>query len=402
MSTTEVSRPVRNYPFSSPDRLQVDPLYAHLREQEPLARVRLPYGEEAWLATRYADVRTVLGDLRFSRAASVGRDEARTMPRLPEAGLLAMDPPEHTRLRALAAKAFTARRVEQLRPRTQQIADELIDDMVAAGAPADLVEHFAGPLPTTVICELLGVPEQDRAQFSVWAEAIISTTSLSPEQIHTYLTNMRSYMAELVAQRRREPTGDLLGAMVQARDENQDRLTEQELVDLAAGLLAAGQETTVTQIPNFVYVLLTNPDRWRELCADPELVPAAVEELMRHVPLGVAAAFPRYATVDIEVGGVLVRAGEPVLAAMHSANRDETVFDEPDRVDFHRDARPHFGFGHGAHHCMGAQLARMELRVALGTLVRRLPALRIAVPEQELEWKAGMLVRGPKALPVAW
>lgn len=402
MSIAEASRTVREYPFSRPDRLQLDPLYAQLRRQEPLSRVRLPYGEQAWLATRYADVKVVYGDPRFSRALSLGRDEPRTMPRLPEAGLLAMDPPDHTRVRTLVAKAFTARRIEQLRPRTQEIADGLVDRMVHDGPPADLVRAFAAPLPITVICELLGIPETDREQFSVWAEAIISTTSLPMERIGEYLTNMRQYMADQIAIRRQRSTGDLLDAMVRARDERQDRLTEQELVDLSFGLLAAGQETTVTQIPNFVYVLLTNPQLWDELRADPDLVPAAVEELMRYVPLGVAAAFPRYATEDIELGGVLVRAGEPVLPVVHSANRDGEAFPDPDRIDFHRDARPHFGFGHGAHHCLGAQLARMELRVALATLVRRLPDLRLAVPEEELRWKTGILVRGLAALPVRW
>jgi cytochrome P450 len=213
---------------------------------------------------------------------------------------------------------------------------------------------------------------------------------------------MHAYMAELVAQKRRQPADDLLSAMARARDEQQDRLTEHELVQLAAGLLAAGQETTVTQIPNMIYVLLTEPDLWAQLCADDSLVPAAVEELLRYIPLGVAAAFPRYATEDVELGGVLVRAGEPVLAALHSANRDETVFADADRVDFHRQAASHIGFGHGAHHCLGAQLARMELQVALATLVRRLPGLRIAVPEPELQWKRGMLVRGLERLPVAW
>jgi cytochrome P450 len=402
MSIAEASRTVRNYPFSKPDRLRLDPLYARLREQEPLIRVRLPYGEEAWLATRYEDVKVVMSDPRFSRALALGRDEPRSTPRLPDGGLLHMDPPDHTRLRKLVAKAFTARRVAELRPRTQEIADRLVDTMVDRGQPADFVEAFAKPLPTTVICELLGIPEADRTQFSTWAEAIISTTSLPVEQIQAYLQNMRGYMAEQIAARRRQHTDDLLDAMVCARDERQDRLTEQELIDLAFGLLAAGQETTVTQLPNFVYVLLSYADRWRELCADPALMPAAVEELMRYIPLGVAAAFPRYAKEDVELGGMLVRAGEPVLPAVHSANRDEAAFPDADRIDFHRDARPHFGFGHGAHHCLGAPLARMELQVGIDTLVRRLPGLRFAVPEEELRWNSGRLVRGLTSLPVRW
>jgi cytochrome P450 len=399
---TDTQRVVHAYPFSPPDRFKVDPFYAELRRREPLTRVRMPYGEEAWLATRYADVRTVLGDARFSRAASADRDEPRISPRKLEAGLLLMDPPEHTRLRRLVAKAFTARRVEQLRPRTQEVADELIDRMIEAGPPADLVGHFATPLPITVICELLGVPVKDQDRFHVWSEAVVSTTSLSVEQIAGYIQNLFAYMRVLIEERRREPTDDLISALVRVRDEDNDRLTEDELVRLLTGLLAAGHETTVTQIPNFTYVLLTNPEKLAELRAAPELVPAAVEELLRYVPLGVASSFARYATEDVELGGVLVRAGEPVIGSLSSANRDEEVFPDPDSLDFGRSTNPHIGFGHGAHHCVGAQLARMELQVAIDVLVRRFPDLRFAVPEEELEWKSGMLVRGLKRMPVAW
>jgi cytochrome P450 len=190
--------------------------------------------------------------------------------------------------------------------------------------------------------------------------------------------------------------------MVQARDEDNDRLSEQEMVQLAAGLLAAGHETTVTQIPNCVYVLLTHPDQLALLRERPELMPGAVEELMRFVPLSAGSVFARYATEDVDLGGVLVRAGEPVLASLSSANRDGEVFEDPDRVDLTREVNPHIGFGHGVHHCLGAQLARMELQVALRTLLARLPDLRLAVDDKELEWKSGLLVRGLRSMPVAW
>ena len=402
MTDTRQVGAARPYPFSEPDRLNLDPLYAQLRRQEPVARVRLPFGEDAWLATRYQDVKVVLGDPRFSRAASVGRDEPRTSPQPIGGGILSMDPPDHSRLRRLVAKAFTARRVEQLRPVTAAIAGELVDAMRTAGPPADLVEHFSTPLPVRVICRLLGVPASDQHLFRTWSEAIISTTSLPPETVIEYLGSLHAYMAGLIAQRREVATDDLIGAMVQARDEDNDRLTEQEMVELAAGLLAAGHETTVTQLSNFVYVLLTHPEQLAVLRARPELVPGAVEELLRFVPLGAAAAFARYATVDLELGGVRIRAGEPVIAAMSAANRDATVFGEPDRLDITREAGPHLGFGHGVHHCLGAQLARMELQVALGTLLDRLPDLALAVDEKDLEWKSGLLVRGLRSLPVTW
>jgi cytochrome P450 len=305
-------------------------------------------------------------------------------------------------LRRLVAKAFTVRRVEDLRPRVGQIADELIDRMVKAGPPADLVDEFAVPLPVIVICELLGVPARDRDRFHVWSEAIVSTTSLSPQQIGEYLGNLGAYIAGLVEQRRREPTdADLIGSLVRARDED-DRLSETELVELAGGLLAAGHETTASQLPNFVYALQTHPDVLALLAQRPDLVPGAVEELMRWVPLGAAAAFPRYAKEDVELGGVTVRAGEPVLGALHSANRDEAQFPDPDRIDVTRTPNAHLGFGHGAHHCLGAPLARVELQIALATLLRRLPELRFAVPDAEIPWKSGLFVRGPKRLPVTW
>ncbi|MEU5725172.1 cytochrome P450 [Micromonospora sp. NPDC047738] len=398
--TSEATIPQR-YPFNAPDRLNLDPRYAELREQ-PLIRVQLPYGEPAWLATRHADVRTVLGDPRFSRAAATGRDEPRNTPHQQQTGILSMDPPDHTRVRRLVAKAFTARRVDELRPRTRAVAEELVDGMLAAGQPADLVEYLATPLPIRVICDLLGVPVSDQDKFHTWSEAIVSTTSLEPGLVQHYLDSLLAYMAGLVARRRVEPADDLLSAMVRARDEHADRLSEEEMVMLAAGLLAAGHETTVTQIPNMMYVLLTTPGAWDTLRGRTELVATAVEELMRFIPLGATAAFARYATEDVELGGVLVRAGEPVVVSIPSANRDGTVFPDADRLDLAREVNPHLGFGHGVHHCLGAQLARMELRVVLETLLDRTPGLRLAVPEEELTWKSGLLVRGLVAMPVGW
>jgi cytochrome P450 len=396
---------VHSYPFSIPARLDMEPSYARLRREEPLARVQLPFGEPAWLVTRHADVRTVLSDPRFSRAASIGRDEPRTTPRPIQVGIMAMDPPDHTRLRKLVNKAFTVRRVEQLRARTEQIADDLLDGMVAAGSPADLIEHFARPLPDTVICELFGVPVADQHLFHTWSSAVEASDSLSEEQIkriEQYLGNMYMYLAQLVAERRKNPTDDLLGAMVTARDEQHDQLTDEEMVQLASSLLAAGHETTVTQIGNFVYLLLTHPDRLRELREHPELIPNAVEEFMRYVPLAAVSGFARYATDDVELSGGLVRAGEPVIASLHSANRDGDVFADPDEISFHREANPHVGFSYGPHHCLGAHMARMELQVALGTVVRRFPNLRLGVAEEDLPWKSGLIARGVKKLPVVW
>ena len=392
---------VRTYPFGPSDPLELHPLYAYLREHEPLCRVRLPYGEEAWLVTRYEDIKRVLGDARFSRAVGLARDRPRLTPELPRATIIDMDPPEHSRLRRLVAKAFTTRRVEQLRPRARQITGSLLTGMAEAGPPADLVESLALPMPVMVICELLGVPYADRASFQVWTGGLMSTTALTPEQRAGHVADLSSYLAGLVGQRRREPTDDLLGALVLARDEG-DRLTEQEMISLAMTLLAGGHETTANQIAISGYLLLTHPDQLALLRSRPDPIPGAAEELMRFVPLAATAGTPRYATVDVELTGGTVRAGDAVLVFVPAANRDPRVFPDPDRLDVTRVPAAHLALGHGAHHCLGAGLARMELQVALGSLLERFPGLRLAVDKDELRWKAGTLVRGPVAVPVAW
>jgi cytochrome P450 len=395
--TTTYTEPVA-YPFNDAEGLELDQAYAAARELPGMIRVRLPYGEPGWLATRYADARLVLGDRRFSRAEALEHDEPRLTPGQLDSGMLSMDPPEHTRLRTLVAKAFTMHRVERLRPRVRELADGILAEMAALGPPADLVEHFALPLPVAVICEMLGVPVSDRPRFRVWADAALSTSRLTAEEFEANREELRAYISGLIAQRRAEPADDLMTALIEARDER-DRLTELELVDLCGGLLVAGHETTATQIPNFVYVLLEQPDKWAELRADPELIPTAVEELMRFVPLGNGASFPRYATEDVEVGGVLVRAGEPVMVAVGSANRDGLRFGSPDELRFDRENNQHVGFGHGVHHCLGAPLARLELQEALRALLARMSGLRLA---GNVVWKTQMLVRGPRTMPVSW
>ena len=391
----------RAYPFAI-EKLDFDPLYAELRREQPLCRVQLPYGEPAWLATRYEDVKIVLGDPRFSRAAAVGRDQPRSRPYPAGAGaMISLDPPEHSRLRRLVAKAFTMRRIEQLRPRVQQIADGLVDTMVAEGAPADLVQGFGLPLPIAVMCELLGVPFEDRADFRRWADAYLSTSKFTREQVGESRAQLREYVAALTAERRKEPKDDLLSALVAARDA-EDRLSEEELLTMAETILVAGHETTATQIPNFIYLLLTNPDQLAVLRTDLDLVPRAVEELVRYIPAGAGSSQPRYALEDVELGGVTVRAGEPVVVDRSSANRDESVYTDPDQLDLTRKEAPHIGFGHGAHHCLGAPLARMELQVTLHTLLTRLPGLRFADSADDVVWKSGVSTRGPERMPVTW
>ncbi|GGL32340.1 cytochrome P450 [Nocardia jinanensis] len=398
-----VNTEVRHYPFGEPVRLDMDPLFTKLRREEPVCRVELPYGGEGWLVTRYEDVKLVLADPRFSRAATVGRED---LPRATPAparadSLLSMDPPEHSRLRKLVAKAFTSRRVAELRPRTREIVDEKLTALERAGAPADLVEGFALPLPVTVICEMLGVPPRDQHRFRDFSDAILSTTAYTREQIESARDALETYLAEVVAERRQRPTDDLLGALVAARDE-EDRLSERELVNLGVGLLIAGHETTANQIANFTYSLLTQREYWELLRAEPELIPGAVEELLRFVQLGAGAGQPRVATEDVVLSGVTVRAGDSVFVNTQAANRDEAVFSDPESLDLTRQRNPHVAFGYGAHHCLGAQLARVELQVALEALLERFPSLRLATPLDEIPWKSGLLVRGPKELLVQW
>ncbi|QNP74219.1 cytochrome P450 [Streptomyces roseirectus] len=389
------------YPFTA-EKLALNPLYSALRREQPLSRVQLPYGEPAWLATRHEDARLVLGDPRFSRNESLRRDEPRlrSFPTPPDA-LMILDPPEHTRLRRLASKAFTVKRVEEWRPRVERIAAELADAMLAGGTHADLVTGFALPLPISVISALLGVPAEDRGDFHVWAEAFISTTKYTPEEAARHRASLTAYMAGLIADRRARPRDDLIGDLVAARDK-EDRLSEAELLTLLTGILVGGFETTATQIANFVYVLLTHPGQLAALRTDLERIPQAVEELLRFVPLSIGTAFARYALEDVEVGGVTVRAGEAVMVALHAANHDESVFTCPHRLDLERREAAHVAFGGGAHHCLGSPLARVELQVALRTLLTRFPGLRFHASEADVVWKTGVLTRGPERLPVAW
>ncbi|MEU7498005.1 cytochrome P450 [Streptomyces griseofuscus] len=386
------------YPFNSGQDLDLSEAYERARETPGLLRVRMPYGEPAWLATRYADARLVLGDQRFSRALSLDHDEPRASEGRRDSGILSMDPPDHTRLRSLVAKAFTVRQVEKLRPQVRELTASLLDAMEAASPPVDLVDRYALPIPVAVICRLLGVPERDRPQFRVWSDAALSTSSLTAAEFDRNREELRAYMAELIAAHRADPRDDLMTALIEARDHG-DRLSELELVDLCVGILVAGHETTATQIPNFVLTLLDHPQALAQLRADPALITQAIEELLRFVPLGSGAGQARYAKEDVEVGGTLVRTGEPVLVAIGAANRDALRFTEAGALDLTRGGNAHLGFGHGVHHCLGAPLARLELQEAIGALVTRFPGLRLA---GDITWKTEMLVRGPRVMPVGW
>ncbi|MFJ4851555.1 cytochrome P450 [Streptomyces sp. NPDC088733] len=388
------------YPFTGSHGLDVHEAYAAARAADGMIRVQLPYGEPAWLATRYEDVRFVMGDARFSRAMSVQPGEPRYTPAVSETTIISFDAPEHTRLRTPVVRAFSRLRVEDMRPWVRKVADELLDAMIAGGDRGDLVGGFALPLPIAILCELLGVPDADRPQFREWSDAALSTSPLPAEEREQRIMALYGYLAARVAAARgaEEPQQhDLLSALVAAQDP-EDELSEQELTELVLGIVFSGYETTASMFPDCVHVLLGHPDEWAALVADPELIPTAVEELVRFVPMGIGGAFPRYAKEDVEVGGVLVRAGEPVLPVIYAANRDAGQFPEPDAIRLDRSANQHLSFGHGAHYCLGSRLARVELQEALHALVTKMPELKAV---EDIQWKESV-IRSPERMVVSW
>jgi nocardicin N-oxygenase len=391
------------YPFGRDFGLSIGEQYRRLLRDEPVSRVRLPYGGDAWLVLDFEANRTVLADRRFSRAKILGADLPRMFPEpMTQVSLLSMDPPDHTRIRRLVAKPFSGPRVELLRPQIVEHVEELLDALRAAGPPADLMSVVAARLPLRVICMILGVPESDRDRFEAWSETAMSIFTRTREETAEALGRLSAYIAGLVAERRAGKTGDLLADLVAARD-GTDRLSEQELVFLGVTLLVVGHETAEKQIGNLVYTLLTHPDQHAELVKRPELVPAAVEELLRHVPVQTAhGVFPRVATEDVRLGDVLIRAGDTVFPFSSVANRDPRAFDHPDELDLDRRLDFHLAFGHGIHTCLGQHLARIELQELIRRLIAGFPLLALAGAERDLAWSTEGFVRGLRALPVTW
>jgi cytochrome P450 len=374
------------------------PVYAELRARGPVHRVRLPPPEEheMWLVVGYEEARAALADPRLAKDGSkIGitfLDEE-----LIGKYLLIADPPQHTRLRRLIAREFTARRVERLRPRVQEIIDGLLDAMVPHGR-ADLVESFAHPLPLTVICELLGVPELDRKAFRALSTEAVAPTSSQSE--YDAIVQLAAYLTELIEDKRcSPPADDLLGGLIRATDEDGDRLSPEELRGMAFVLLIAGHETTVNLITNGMHALLTHPRQLAELQADMGLLDGAVEEMLRYEGPVENATF-RFAAQELEIGGTRVAAGDPVMIGLTAADRDGSRFPEPDRFDIRRAPQGHLAFGHGLHFCLGAPLARMEARIAIRSLLERCPGLELDGGPRE--WLPGMLMRGMRGLPVRW
>jgi cytochrome P450 len=384
-----------------------------IRERAPVLRAQFLDDSPIWLVTRYEDVRTVLSDSRFGTdPASITGGHAShayadtlmqlgiaadLIPYLAES-VLERDPPDHTRLRKLVARAFTPRRIADLRPRVEEIAANLLAALPehAEGGVVDLIEHFTFPLPITVICEMVGVAEADRPWWGQWSSALMS---MDPAIMGTAARKIVDHVEEMIRERRGDLRQDLLSDLIKAHDEGGDQLSDVELVTMVLTLVVAGHETTANLIANGTAALLTHPDQLALIKRDPGLLPGAIHELQRWcgpVLLGQV----RYAREDIELGGVHIRRGESVEALLVSANHDPRRFPRPELLDITRHAEQHVGFGYGAHHCLGAALARQEAEVALAALFRHYPDLALAIPADRLPWERSPGFRRLKRLPV--
>ncbi|MEV5492098.1 cytochrome P450 [Streptomyces bobili] len=383
-------------PFDPPPALK------NIQEQTPLTKVRLWDGSEPWLVTRYADQRAVLGDARVSADTDSPGYPTKASPEGGEGKLsfIMMDDPEHTRLRRMVTAPFAVKKVEALRPAVQRIVDGLIDGMLSRPGPVDLVEEFALPIPSLVICELLGVPYDDHALFQEHTRTMVRTTA-TPEQRGAATQEMAGYLAGQIAERLAEPKDDLLSGI--AGRVTAGEIDHRQATEMALLLLIAGHETTANMIALGTLALLHNPDQLALLreSDDPKFVAGAVEELLRYLHI-THLGRRRAVTEDIEIAGQVVKAGEGVIMAAEIANRDPEVFPDPDRLDLTRDARRHVAFGFGVHQCLGQPLARMELQVVYGTLYKRIPTLKPACALEDVRFKNDAFIYGVHELPVSW
>ena len=381
--------------------------YRRMREESPVCPVTLPDGRRVWLITRYDDVLAALRDPRFVKDPlnAVLQDERPKPPWIPKfarplaRNMLDVDPPDHTRLRALVQRAFTPRIVEGLRSGIQALADELVEKL-RGRRRFDLISEYALPIPTTVIAGLLGVPVRDRRRFHRWSTAIVASDPTGWRMIRAvpHVAAFLRYIRRLIRKRRAEPGEDLVSALVAVEEEGA-RLSEDELVAMVFLLLVAGHETTVNLIGNGTLTLLRHPGQMDRLRRQPELAVPGVEELLRYDgPLETATE--RYAREDVAIGGSTIPRGSLTYAVLASANRDERQFPDPETVDLTREPNRHLAFGFGIHFCLGAPLARLEAQIAIRALAERLPSLRLAVDPQELRWRRGLVLRGLRTLPL--
>lgn len=393
------------YPFVVHDDLTIDPAYRDLQQKGPF-KARLPFGEPIWIATRYEDVRRAYGDRRMGKTVGHGRDT----PRLHEmvhgsdtSRLDNMDPPHHTRIRRLAAKAFTPPQIKIMSAWIDHMVATLFDNLESEGKGADFMELYAWKLPLQVVSAIIGSPAEMIPTLRGWVDQLTGQESSLEQRYEAYLS-VQGFVRGLIAERRRRVSDDLLYLLVQARDDD-DRLNEDELVSLTTTLFLGGFETTAAQLGSMVWTLMAYPRLWRELVDDGDIVPNAMEELWRWIPsFRHGRPMIRWASEDVEMsGGVVIPAGDPVLPEHQVANRDESVFEHGWELDFHRiDPAPHLSLSWGPHRCMGARLAHLELEITLRELLRRFPGLELTVAPEDVRWSPVTFLRSALTLPITW
>ncbi|GAA2706002.1 cytochrome P450 [Actinoplanes palleronii] len=389
-----MTSPTISFTRTDPYRPPAD--HVRLQAEAPISRVQRPDGRRLWVLTRHEDVRAMLMDTRFSSDRRDPRHPAHMAHMGPDykPGLIEMDPPDHTALRRSLIGEFTVSRLGAWRPRIQEMVDESIDALLAGPAPVDLVEALSLPIPSMVISELLGVPYADHDFFQE-NSANFSRIDTTPEQKGAAVANLRGYIADLVQQKVKQPGDDLLSRQLAAG------VSPEDLGPIGFLLLIAGHETTANMISLSIATLLDKREKLEAVRDDPAITVGAVEELLRYFTIA-EVGHQRLALADIEIGGVLIKEGETVFGLANTANRDASVFPEPDELDFTRLARNHLAFGFGPHQCLGQNLARLELEVVLATVLRRIPTLRLAVPFDEIPFKENGPNYGVNELKVAW
>ena len=387
------------YPGESPPQL------TSLREEEPVASVVMATGEAAWLLTRHDDVHAVLGDARFRArfpGAQISADDVGGLADSTDI-LLMQDGPEHTRVRGLVTRGFSARYVEHMRTRIETCAEKMVDELIRNGAPANFADIFAVPFVSQVTSDLLNVRVEDREEFHHWAKAVMASAASSDyehEDVADAILNLLVFVSKLLTDKREHPADDLFSHLIAIYDEHDGRLTEGQLLGLGVTLMIAGFLPTVSVLAGGMFLLLRDAQLYESVRDDPGLVPAAVDEMLRFQSTDGDPM--RVAKEDVTIRGATIRAGEIVILSRAAAHRDPQVFDDPDTFRLDRKSNPHVAFGHGPHYCLGAGLARLELETALNCLVRRLPHLTLAVPAQEVKWFSGVFFEMPRLLPVAW
>ena len=385
------------------------PFYARLRAEAPVFPVTVRGGQRAWLVTHYDDVLAVLkNDQHFVKDPknAMTFEQLKKAPKIPpmfralERNMLSLDAGDHDRLKALVHKAFTPRMIEQMRDQTQAVTDAALDNFQRKGS-MDLIADFALPVPLTIIGRILGVPESDNHRFNSWTRAFIEIGGGgNPLFLIPSMLAFMGYLKKLIRERRIRPRDDLISGLVKAQEGN-DQLTDDEVLAMIFLLLSAGHETTVNLIGSGALALLEHPDQIIKLRDQPELIKPAVEELVRYV-VPAEMTTQRYATKDVTIAGITIPRGEMVLGVLASANRDPKHFENPDVVNIARENNKHLSFGQGMHYCLGAPLSRLEAQIALSTLFRRVPNLRVSIAPEQIRWRSGFIVRGLESLPVSF